>query len=1504
MATSLHFGPEWMRRGPGKSASNANASQANGNAPGSGGGGGGGGGAENTSNRSVSPGRPSSNTSATSAGAAATAVGNGPLGALGSLPTSTRRNPSLGNLSHAAPSSLSSQSGPGSTLGSPAVSSPGLFSFAAAAAGGGGAVGSGGGGGSAGGATGSAGITPGNTSNSTLAAAAGGGGASSQQPNSSSHQSGANADADYKLLSLYGADPQSNANPKSPLPDTGKEHWSTVGVAERGKKKPLGGILDRDRDLSRRNADTGGPLSPALGGEPRGLNTRAFSGSSTGVGEGRRSGLFGRGQGGGGIGVLNVNTGSSAGSGPVSGSTNPMSPSMPRERFSGIQGGVLGGVAPTRKRQDSEGGGNSATSTRMPRPPSDDAEQGHDRRPSRTRLSMGALGEVGTAATDAVSSPLETQPETPRSALPTPTGGSLSGRFKRDRIPGEGPIGPNADGSAGFGKFSSVGRKRERQSAAAAAAVSSAEPGQQDTTEHQGVAETDAAAGEPVDQNLADRTSSSLSLANSGPLDTVPDSSAKLHTENLSHAASDEPTPAESAEWSPETETWYYKDPSGTSQGPFPATTMQDWFEQSYFTGDLPMRRGAEEEFEPLASILAALGHPEKPFLTPPVAAPLAPLAPEVERSAQSGDQSQQQPLLEDSAPQHLQSAADLNVGAEHGDSGLSRDVPQSAEGLAPDVGGRPFDQYGSFGTPGQQDPSAAHPWGPNDRMGPGFGSHAWSQSSFGFGGGPGPLPPQSFGEHHSPFLQHVQPPQSPFGAPAAFGPHGPRGQEEYLHMIRQRELQEQRHAAAAAAARAQAGSGLGFAAPPHYLNDAFGARPGQAWNDVPGPWSHQGVHGLPGHQLPPFQHNSSPFGAFNPQRQPSFDSVGSPWRSAAVPSLPDGGFNHQPNDQRSASQVFDQVTNPIAPADASHEEAHPAHQQTDGASVQAAATPPDAPAASLPTQAQTEIALDLPPAASSPSAPTVANPATPTPPEPTPEELWPQSPSAVEFAAEPRLAEEPAPAQAISEADRGDGSETSVRNKRSRRKQQQQASEGALSDTGATGKAPRGAEQAGGLKVLSREEFEKAQSGQGKGADQGQASAATWLVDSPSGGTPTASKAPWAKDQAESGTAPGGLSLRQIQEAEQRQAEMRRAAERADAAQRIKTSSAASDALPTTMRWGLASGHAHGAPPSVEDARASTPTTSAAPAWNTSTSASKKKTLMQIQEEEQKRAAKAKEAQAAQQAALQRGYADSATRQTAPAPAVSQGGGWSVVGAKSAATNSPVVATAARPAGASASARAVSLNSPAAGAWVAGTAKQNGAVAAPARSSVTSSPAVSKAKTASSSAAGESGNDQPSAEFLKYLKDQLKGLNVKVEDFVEMLLSFPLDPSPDVVEIIAESVYANSSTMDGRRFAADFVAKRKMDAQSGRGVGAGVGGGGGGWSGRGGALGFGMPNGQGSMGRSTSESFGAAAGVGGGARSSAAAHVAAGATAGSSANDFAGFKVVKAKGGKKGGRA
>jgi PERQ amino acid-rich with GYF domain-containing protein len=44
------------------------------------------------------------------------------------------------------------------------------------------------------------------------------------------------------------------------------------------------------------------------------------------------------------------------------------------------------------------------------------------------------------------------------------------------------------------------------------------------------------------------------------------------------------------------------------------------------------------------------------------------------------------------------------------------------------------------------------------------------------------------------------------------------------------------------------------------------------------------------------------------------------------------------------------------------------------------------------------------------------------------------------------------------------------------------------------------------------------------------------------------------------------------------------------------------------------------------------------------------------------------------------------------------------------------------------------------------------------------------------------------------------------------MLLSFPVDASQDTIELIQEQAYANSTTLDGRRFAADFISRRKAD--------------------------------------------------------------------------------------------
>lgn len=69
------------------------------------------------------------------------------------------------------------------------------------------------------------------------------------------------------------------------------------------------------------------------------------------------------------------------------------------------------------------------------------------------------------------------------------------------------------------------------------------------------------------------------------------------------------------------------------------------------------------------------------------------------------------------------------------------------------------------------------------------------------------------------------------------------------------------------------------------------------------------------------------------------------------------------------------------------------------------------------------------------------------------------------------------------------------------------------------------------------------------------------------------------------------------------------------------------------------------------------------------------------------------------------------------------------------------------------------------------------------------------------------------SNEFVEYCREQLRGLRANVDNFLEMLFSFPINPTPDVIDLIADSVNATSSTIDGRRFAVDFVSRRKLDA-------------------------------------------------------------------------------------------
>ncbi|KAK4683863.1 PERQ amino acid-rich with GYF domain-containing protein, partial [Tremellales sp. Uapishka_1] len=276
------------------------------------------------------------------------------------------------------------------------------------------------------------------------------------------------------------------------------------------------------------------------------------------------------------------------------------------------------------------------------------------------------------------------------------------------------------------------------------------------------------------------------------------------------------------------------------------------------------------------------------------------------------------------------------------------------------------------------------------------------------------------------------------------------------------------------------------------------------------------------------------------------------------------------------------------------------------------------------------------------------------------------------------------------------------------------------------------------------------------------------------------AKPAPWAEEKKSNGP-----SLREIQETEAKQADLRKKQALAESRAISSPSPAVSETNgPSSMTWGLAS-----QPPSGTGNK--TPTTGlsspALPVWGSdSGTLAPKKTLKQIQEEEEKRKAKAAAAVkqvAASNGAVKRGYADLA----ANAPSVPAAAGWSTVGAGGKATATT-----------SATAPASIPSKPS-------TIPAKPVLAAPAKPLIPAS------------IAAKADDNNPSIDFIRWTKQALTGLTVNVDDFIAMLLTFPVDPPAssraDQLEIISDSVYANSSTLDGRRFAQEFYTKRKADA-------------------------------------------------------------------------------------------
>ncbi|KAJ8090529.1 kinesin-like protein [Marasmius tenuissimus] len=322
--------------------------------------------------------------------------------------------------------------------------------------------------------------------------------------------------------------------------------------------------------------------------------------------------------------------------------------------------------------------------------------------------------------------------------------------------------------------------------------------------------------------------------------------------------------------------------------------------------------------------------------------------------------------------------------------------------------------------------------------------------------------------------------------------------------------------------------------------------------------------------------------------------------------------------------------------------------------------------------------------------------------------------------------------------------------------------------------------------------------------ASQPQTPATQQVLSSPSQPAPPTPKAPWAKDD-EAKRPPTATSLRQIQESEAKKAEARKAAEREkEKATRANAASGNEDVQSFTTSWGLPTSQAGKNTSSVVALPAKeVPTSVSAPAPAVWTGAAKatsaKKTMKEIQEEEERRkkasapaatTAKDVSAGAAAVTGARRGYAESTNK---PTPPISQGNAWTTVGPSG---------KAAIPSRPTATPSASSTSVP----------RTNGVASAVPRAAP---PPTTPAK-----APGPKVEEfplPPSNDFMRWLGDNMKALNssVNVEEIMHMLLSFPLDPDPSTTEIISDLIYANSTTLDGRRFAADFVSKRKADASA-----------------------------------------------------------------------------------------
>ncbi|KAG0148450.1 hypothetical protein CROQUDRAFT_654965 [Cronartium quercuum f. sp. fusiforme G11] len=1086
----------------------------------------------------------------------------------------------------------------------------------------------------------------------------------------------------------------------------------------------------------------------------------------------------------------------------------------PIDRFAnlGIQGGVLAGVAsPThatnRRRGDSE----------------NDPPEGTRRFPRPDEPITQSAGWSGN----------------PRDRRTRDSGAPAEGKWKRG-VPLEEKMHLSMEGVAsGNHKYSVLDRMREK--AAASADQAAKESNAQGSPSNEASERPDPSR-ESSDQLLSPH--SARDLDNGIPdvsAATAPDVSlaAKEDSDPSREAAADSastsgPEPSDpnatsnslasvtSVDAAPEDIAWQYRDPSGTIQGPFTAFQMQEWYKASFFRDDLLVKRVSDIAFETLETLILRIGDRDRPFLVrpPPALPPNLPLPVTHVQSFQTSSQASSSPTTQrvalheqPSLPTRQESLSvfDSVVAAPGHDSNSLHvsSAPDPWNSTAPSVS--PVNRAGTLPSSSTlvttsggwhvSLPALSHPLtqNTNDYNGSLIGN-SFVPNAF---GQPDPL---RFLQQHVPHPVLVGGNNGyPFSLPM---PHQPAfGQIPVGHHLFNGGGLEP-------LMNSQLHPHLGFA-PASYRGNPVISTGGDMNETHIAP--EQLAFGQPAVSADPWH--------VQPERMPPLQPQQMLDRSSLQHSVapPASNIDSTPPPKRdSGTQPIVSSLEPIGtrssgkntPVSILQDLVHPSGLETSQNFVHTSPTAVDAPIALSSTEnTVTSLSSSGPIQQSTPLS--------------TFEKVHNIGTAEKSVSSPPQCAPAPRLSDKV-------GTQSL---------DQRQASQGETDDEPwqsvthqpttkpdaspvAAASAPNSVKQSSKVIVLSRAQqdeqdrrtasiqktqlqLKEAQAVERAAREASEAAAAAAVAASAAS---ISAPAPWSKEDVR--TAGSNLSLMEIQAIESKQSEKRRQAEKQAAANRaLAEQAAAADRAAKLLKESL--------PPTSNWASAPSPTkpsgnTGAQAVWGgkdseASVGSGPKHTMKQIQEEEARRKKLAQQQQLAKSTISMRpngGYAGSVGTAAAK-PAVS--GPWSVVGPKSKVVAPPVNGTRQSPAasvvpGLPATNRGVSQSSVTKSSTSLSNSRSNAA-------SANNSNKVTGSSTGNSAGASE-GPPPASPEFMKWLREALRGMN-NVDDFMKMLLDFPINPDESVLEIVSDSVYAGSATLDGRRFAKEFNTRRHADVMA-----------------------------------------------------------------------------------------